>query len=196
MIGKLEECKPEGCRLEEWRLEEWRLVGNAPIRAWPQALAALTLPIRPSLAPPDPSLRIAPGLNLIRSELRWRFSRASGPGGQNVNKTDARVELLFPLATTTALPPLLKGRALQRLASRLVEGQLVLVAEEHRSQWRNRQAALERLLALLRQAIVPPPPPRRATRPSRGSVERRLAAKRQRSTRKAQRGGGIRPEED
>ena len=146
--------------------------------------------------PPDPSLRIAPGLNLIRSELRWRFSRASGPGGQNVNKTDARVELLFPLATTTALPPLLKGRALQRLASRLVDGQLVLVAEEHRSQWRNRQAALERLLALLRQAIVPPPPPRRATRPSRGSVERRLAAKRQRSTRKAQRGGGIRPEED
>ena len=144
----------------------------------------------------DPALVLGPGLALVRSELRWRFSRASGPGGQNVNKTDARVELLFPLATTAALPPVLRARALGRLASRLVEGQLVVVAEEHRSQWRNRQAALERLRELLRQAIAPPPPPRRATRPSRGSVERRLVAKRQRAVRKAQRRGGIRPEED
>jgi ribosome-associated protein len=63
----------------------------------------------------------------------------------------------------------------------------VVVAQEHRSQWRNRQAALERLAALLREAIAPPPPPRRPTRPSRGSVERRLAAKRQRSAIKGQR---------
>ena len=144
----------------------------------------------------DSALVIVPGLVLLRSELRWRFSRASGPGGQNVNKTDARVELRFPLATTAALPPVLRARALGRLASRLVEGQLVVVAEEHRSQWRNRQAALERLREQLRQAITPPPPPRRATRPSRGSVERRLVAKRQRAVRKAQRRGGIRPEED
>lgn len=144
----------------------------------------------------DPTLALGSGLALVRSELRWRFSRASGPGGQNVNKTDARVELLFPLASTAALPPVLRARALGRLASRLVEGQLVVVAEEHRSQWRNRQAALERLRELLRQAIAPPPPPRRATRPSRGSVERRLVAKRQRAVRKAQRRGGIRPEED
>jgi len=144
----------------------------------------------------DPALVLGPGLALVRSELRWRFSRASGPGGQNVNKTDARVELLFPLATTAALPPVLRARAQGRLASRLVEGQLVVVAEEHRSQWRNRQAALERLRELVRQAIAPPPPPRRATRPSRGSVERRLVAKRQRAGRKAQRRGGIRPEED
>ena len=143
----------------------------------------------------DPALRIAPGLVLRRAELRWRFSRASGPGGQNVNKTDARVELLFPLASTAVLPEPLRQRALQRLGSRLVEGQLVVVAEEHRSQWRNRQAALERLVALLRQAISPPPPPRRATRPSRGSVERRLQAKRRRGARKAGRGGSINGEE-
>jgi len=143
----------------------------------------------------DPALALGPGLALVRSELSWRFSRASGPGGQNVNKTDSRVELRFPLATTAALPAVLRARALGRLASRLVEGELV-VAEEHRSQWRNRQAALERLRELLRQAIAPPPPPRRATRPSRGSVERRLVAKRQRAGRKAQRRGGIRPEED
>jgi len=144
----------------------------------------------------DPALALGPGLALVRSELRWRFSRASGPGGQNVNKTDSRVELRFPLATTAALPAVLRARALGRLASRMVEGELVVVAEEHRSQWRNRQAALERLRELLRQAIAPPPPPRRATRPSRGSVERRLVAKRQRAGRKAQRRGGIRPEED
>ena len=151
---------------------------------------------QPTAPPPDPALRLSADLYLLRSELRWRFSRASGPGGQNVNKTDARVELRFPLATTAMLPPLLKQRALARLGSRLVDGELVVVVEEHRSQWRNRQAAVERLLALLRQAITPPPPPRRATRPTRGSVERRLVAKRQRSGRKAQRRGGIRPEED
>ncbi|MEY4807342.1 MAG: hypothetical protein RLZZ206_1731 [Cyanobacteriota bacterium] len=144
----------------------------------------------------DPALALGPGLALVRSELSWRFSRASGPGGQNVNKTDSRVELRFPLATTAALPAVLRARALGRLAPRLVEGELVVVAEEHRSQWRNRQAALERLRELLRQAIAPPPPPRRATRPSRGAVERRLVAKRQRAGRKAQRRGGLRPEED
>lgn len=155
---------------------------------------------KPLREPPSPAadfaLALAPDLQLLRSELRWRFSRASGPGGQNVNKTDARVELRFPLATTAALPAPLRARAVARLAPRLVEGQLVVVAEEHRSQWRNRQAALERLRELLRQAIAPPPPPRRATRPSRGAVERRLVAKRQRAARKAQRGGSIRPEEE
>ena len=77
----------------------------------------------------DPTLALGPGLGLVRSELRWRFSRASGPGGQNVNKTDSRVELRFPLATTAALPPVLRARALGRLAPRLVEGELVVVAE-------------------------------------------------------------------
>ena len=89
-------------------------------------------------SPSDPSvdaaLRIAPGLALNRAELRWRFSRASGPGGQNVNKTDARVELRYPLVSTESLPPPLRQRALARLADRLVDGHLVVVAEEHRSQ--------------------------------------------------------------
>lgn len=145
----------------------------------------------PATPGPMPAAEAAVWLNrelaLPASELRWRFSRASGPGGQNVNRTDSRVELLFPLATSAALPPALRQRALRRLATRLVDGQLVVVAQEHRSQWRNRQAALERLAGLLREAITPPPPPRRPTRPSRGSVERRLAAKRQRSAIKGQR---------
>lgn len=121
------------------------------------------------------------------AELRWRFSRSSGPGGQNVNTTDSRVELVFDLAATTALPPLLQARALRRLEGRLVEGCVVIAASEHRSQWQNRVAAQRRLVALLQEAIKPPPPPRRATKPSRGSVQRRLAAKKQRSVIKGQR---------
>ena len=75
------------------------------------------------------------------AELGWRFSRSSGPGGQNVNSTDTRVELIFYLATSVALPAVLKARALERLAPRLVDGALVIVASEHRSQWQNRVAA-------------------------------------------------------
>ena len=121
------------------------------------------------------------------AELRWRFSRASGPGGQNVNSTDSRVELVFDVAASTALTPALKARALQRLGARLVEGCVVIAASEHRSQWQNRMAAQRRLVELLQEALQPPPPPRRATRPSRGSVQRRLEAKQQRSAIKRQR---------
>ena len=121
-------------------------------------------------------------------ELRWRFSRSGGPGGQAVNTTDSRVELVWDLQASQALPPSLKARVMARLASRLMAGELVLVASEHRSQWRNRQAALRRLQMLLEEALRPPPPPRRPTRPSRGAVERRLEAKRRRASIKSQRG--------
>jgi ribosome-associated protein len=133
-------------------------------------------------------------LRIPAAELRWRFSRSSGPGGQNVNTTDSRVELVFDLAATQALGPALKARALRRLEGRLLEGCVVIAASEQRSQWRNRVAAQQRLLELLQEALQPPPPQRRATRPTRGSVERRLAAKRQRSAVKGQRQGRL-PEE-
>ena len=140
-----------------------------------------------------PDLQVpVPGRSAVlipAAELRWRFSRSSGPGGQNVNTTDSRVELVFDLAATEALTPVLRARALRRLETRLVEGCVVIAASEHRSQWQNRVAAQRRLVALLEEALKPPPPPRRATRPSRGSVERRLAAKRQRSAVKANRRG-------
>jgi ribosome-associated protein len=100
------------------------------------------------------------------------------------------VELVFDLAASDALPPHLKARALGRLASRLTPAGLVIVAAEHRSQWQNRQAAQRRLVALLQQALTPPAPPRRRTRPSRGSVERRLQAKRQRGSLKSRRRQG------
>jgi ribosome-associated protein len=126
-------------------------------------------------------------LRIPADELRWRFSRSGGPGGQAVNTTDSRVELVFDLLASRAIPPPLKARAAARLGRRLVEGVLVVVASEHRGQWRNRQAALGRLRALLEEALRPPSPPRRPTRPGRGAVERRLEAKRRRGELKGQR---------
>ncbi|MEV1020455.1 alternative ribosome rescue aminoacyl-tRNA hydrolase ArfB [Streptomyces sp. NPDC050264] len=118
---------------------------------------------------------------LPEAELLWRFSRSSGPGGQHVNTSDSQVELRFDLAATKALPEVWKARALERLASRLVDGVVSVRASEHRSQWRNRETAATRLAALLAEATAPPPKQRRATRIPRGINERRLREKKARS---------------
>ena len=128
----------------------------------------MPVPITDDLAIPD-------------GELHWRFSRSSGPGGQGVNTTDSRVELVFDLAATKALPPVLIERALARLEGRVVDGTVVIAASEFRSQLRNREAATERLAELLRRAIAAPPPSRRTTKPSKGQKRRRLDDKKRRS---------------
>jgi ribosome-associated protein len=125
-------------------------------------------------------LRLRGSLVIPESELGWRFSRSSGPGGQSVNTTDSRAELSFDVAQTSALGPVLKARALDRLGDRLVDGVLTVAASEHRSQLQNRRAAEQRLAELLVEAIAPPPRPRRATRPSKGAVQRRLDEKKRR----------------
>ncbi|HEX3783403.1 MAG TPA: alternative ribosome rescue aminoacyl-tRNA hydrolase ArfB [Pseudonocardiaceae bacterium] len=125
------------------------------------------------------------------AELHERFSRSSGPGGQGVNTADSRVELSFDVARSTAIPQRLRARVLDRLGGRLVNGVLTVAASEHRAQLANRQAARERLATLLRAALRPPPVTRRPTRPSRGSVERRLASKRRRSDVKRGRGRSV-----
>jgi ribosome-associated protein len=123
-------------------------------------------------------------------ELRWKFSRSSGPGGQSVNTTDSRVELLFDVVRSPSLPAAWRARATERLGDRLVDGVLRLTAQEERSQHLNRRAAEQRLAEVLRDATAPPPRPRRPTRPSRGAVERRLSAKKRRSeTKRARRVG-------
>ncbi|MBC2865631.1 alternative ribosome rescue aminoacyl-tRNA hydrolase ArfB [Streptomyces mexicanus] len=126
---------------------------------------------------------------LPEAELGWRFSRSSGPGGQHVNTSDSRVELSFDLARTESLPEVWKERALRNLAGRLVDGVLTVRASEHRSQWRNREAAAVRMAALLAEATAPPPRPRRPTRIPRGVNERRLREKKQRSQTKRERSG-------
>ena len=122
-------------------------------------------------------------------ELRERFSRSSGPGGQSVNTADSRVELSFDLAGSPSVPEWLRERLLARLSSRLVAGVLTVSASAHRAQLANRRAARERLADLLRTAAQPPPPKRRPTRPSRGAKERRLAEKRRRGETKRGRSG-------
>ncbi|WP_078066876.1 alternative ribosome rescue aminoacyl-tRNA hydrolase ArfB [Streptomyces jeddahensis] len=126
---------------------------------------------------------------LPEAELMWRFSRSSGPGGQHVNTSDSQVELRFDLAGTESLPPVWKQRALERLAGRLVDGVVSVRASEHRSQWRNREAAAVRLASLLAEATAPPPKPRRPTRIPRGINERRLREKKRRGETKQGRSG-------
>jgi ribosome-associated protein len=128
---------------------------------------------------PDP-LRLRGGVVVDASELVWRFSRSSGPGGQGVNTTDSRVELLLDVGSSPSLAPY-RDRVLSRLAGRLSDNVLVVTASEHRSQLRNRDEARRRMEQLLSEAIAPPPRTRRPTRPTRSSVNRRLAGKRRRS---------------
>ena len=125
-------------------------------------------------------LRVSARVKIPDAELRWRFSRSSGPGGQSVNTADSRVELSYDVARSPSLGPTARTRALERLGPRLVDGVLTVASEEHRSQLRNRQAARERLAALLREATAPPPAPRRPTKPTRAARQRRLDSKRKR----------------
>jgi ribosome-associated protein len=131
------------------------------------AAVSLAVTVRGIIIPPD--------------ELTWRFSRSQGPGGQSVNTTDSQAELSFDVAGSAVLPPVLKERALAALSDRLSGGVITVAASEHRSQLRNREAAAARLSALLTAATAAPRPARRPTRPTRSSVERRLADKQRRA---------------
>ncbi|GAA1735557.1 alternative ribosome rescue aminoacyl-tRNA hydrolase ArfB [Isoptericola hypogeus] len=128
-----------------------------------------------------PGLRVTTALVVPESELSWRFSRSSGPGGQGVNTADSRVELSWDVAASRVLTDAQRARIAERLARRLVDGVLTVAASEHRAQLRNREAARARLAALVAGALAPPGPRRRATRPTRGSVQRRIDAKKRRS---------------
>ena len=143
-------------------------------------------PGRDLVVPPGPGL--PDGATIPAGELTERFSRSPGPGGQSVNTSDTRVELLFTPATSTAFTDAQRERLTRRLADTMTNGQVSLTASEHRSQLRNRTAARERLVALLRAALAPPPPPRRPTKPTKASQRRRVESKKQAGRTKALRG--------
>jgi ribosome-associated protein len=128
-----------------------------------------------------PGLRVTSGVMIPDAELSWRFSRSSGPGGQGVNTTDSRVELVWDAAGSGALSPVQKERVLDRLSGRLVDGVLTIAASEQRAQLRNREAALARLASVVADALSPPAAPRRATKPSKGAQKRRVVANHKRS---------------
>ena len=142
-------------------------------------------------APHRPGLAVSPTVTIPEAELSWRFSRSSGPGGQGVNTADSRVELSWDAAASRALSAPQRTLLLERLAGRLADGVLTITASEHRAQVRNRDAARERLAALVADAIRPPAPTRRPTKPSRGSKERRLTEKKRRGETKRGRQGNF-----
>jgi ribosome-associated protein len=122
------------------------------------------------------------------SELHVRFSKSGGPGGQNVNKRETQVELVFDVAGSPSLGPRQRERALRRLSRRLdSEGRLHVVASAQRTQGLNREAAIERFRDVMIRALEPDPPKRRPSRPSRKATERRLEEKRLRARRKRER---------
>lgn len=155
---------------------------NDPIRATPvSGSIRIDLP-----------LRIDDRLTIAVDELGWRFSRSSGPGGQGVNTADSRVELTWDPEISpgvAALPEQLRSRLIAGLSRASVNGRVVIAASEQRAQLRNRELARQRLRLLVLAALAPPSPTRRAGRPTRGSVERRLAGKKARSAIKAARSG-------
>jgi len=136
----------------------------------------------------DP-LYISSSITIAGWELIEQFIRASGPGGQNVNKVSTSVQLRFDVRSSPSLPEPVKTR-LASLAGRRMskDGVLLIEADRFRSQDRNRQDARDRLQALIAKAAAPPPPKRRKTKPTKGSIERRLKAKAGRAAIKKNRG--------
>lgn len=130
---------------------------------------------------------VRPGLVIPRHELTFRASRAGGPGGQHVNTSSTRVEVVWNVRRTTALPPDERDRVLSKLASRIdAEGNLRVVGSEFRSQARNREAAVERLGETVRKALHVPKS-RKKTRPTKSSVQKRLDTKKKLSSKKQDR---------
>jgi len=133
-------------------------------------------------------LEVTATLTIHESELSERFVRASGPGGQNVNKVSTAVELRFDAARSTAITDEVRGRLRTLAGTRMTaDGVLVIDARRHRTQAQNRADARERLADLLRQALIRPRR-RRKTKPTSGSVERRIESKLKRSRTKRGRG--------
>ena len=126
-------------------------------------------------------LEVSPTLVIPATELRWRFSRSPGPGGQHVNTSDSRAELSWDVAGSRVLSDSQRARLLSRLGGKLIHGVVTVAASEQRSQLRNRESAMVKLAEILSAALAADARARRPTKPTRGSTRRHLAAKTRRS---------------
>ena len=126
------------------------------------------------------NLRINPNLEIPANEIQWRFSRSSGAGGQNVNKTDSRAEIVFNVSESKTLTPYQKHRISIQDEVKLINGSICIAVQDKRTQYQNRQLALSRLASTLRELLKPPPKKRRETIPTRSSQRKRVELKKKR----------------
>ena len=137
------------------------------------------------------NLTINSKLEIPANEIQWRFSRSSGAGGQNVNKTDTRVEIVFNISDSKTLTPYHKNRILIQDRIKLINGCICIAVQDKRSQYQNRQLALIRLASTLRELLKPPPKKRRETNPTRSSQRKRIESKKKRGALKRNRKSNI-----
>ena len=130
-------------------------------------------------------------LEIPASEIQWRFSRSSGAGGQNVNKTDSRVEIVFNVSESKSLNPYQKHRIINQGEIKLSNDCICIVVQDKRSQYQNRQLALSRLASTLKELLKPPPKKRRGTIPTRSSQMKRIESKKKRGQLKRSRQSKI-----
>ena len=137
------------------------------------------------------NLRINSKLEIPGNEIKWRFSRSSGAGGQNVNKADSRAEIVFNVSESKTLTPYQKYRISIQDEVKLSNGCICIAVQDKRTQYQNRQLALTRLTSTLRELLKPPPKKRRETIPTRSSQRRRIESKRKRGELKRNRQSNI-----
>ena len=137
------------------------------------------------------NLRINTKLEIPDNEIKWRFSRSSGAGGQNVNKTDSRAEIVFNVSESKTLTPYQKYRISIQDEVKLSNGCICIAVQDKRTQYQNRQLALTRLTSTLRELLKPPPKTRRETIPTRSSQRRRIESKKKRGELKRNRQSNI-----
>ena len=137
------------------------------------------------------NLRINAKLEIPVNEIKWRFSRSSGAGGQNINKTDSRAEIVFNVSESKTLTPYQKHRISIQDEVKLSNGCICIVVQDKRTQYQNRQLALTRLTSTLRELLKPPPKKRRETIPTRSSQRRRIESKKKRGELKRNRQSKI-----
>ena len=137
------------------------------------------------------NLRINTKLEIPGNEIKWRFSRSSGAGGQNVNKTDSRAEIVFNVSESKTLTPYQKYKISIQDEVKLSNGCICIAVQDKRTQYQNRQLALTRLTSTLRELLKPPPKERRETIPTRSSKRRRIESKKKRGELKRNRQSNI-----
>ena len=140
------------------------------------------------------NLEITQELSIPINEIQWRFSRSSGPGGQNINKTESKVEIIFNIKKSKALNPSQKNLLLEKLKNKIVNGYISIKVQEKRSQLKNRELAIQRLISLLKETIIKEEKIRKISRPTKSSQKRRVESKKKRGELKKNRNNKL--EED